>query len=108
MSYDVGLYIHTGKEEIKVLDVGSITYNVGDIFEKALGFRLGKLYGMSARYAIPLLEAGLADMRDPEKQEEYIAMNPRNGFGSFDGARMFLLHMLENCKRHPVCVIKVM
>lgn len=105
MGYSVYLTINTGIEDVDVVDVGDYTYNVGDMFQKALGFRLGELDGRVAEGVIETLNTAIKDMK--VSSEEYKVMNPENGWGSYEGALGYLMDIRHQCEKHPKCTIRV-
>ena len=106
MSYDIGLYINTGKEEHEVCDCGNYTYNVSPMYYKAFGEEgIGMFDGMNAGEAIKFLELGIKNMeREPA---EYLKLNPSNGWGSYDGALAYLRVIYQGCQNHPQTTIRI-
>lgn len=106
MSYDLDLRIDTGGEHpVTVHDVGNYTSNVSGMWTKALGFPLADLDGRLAADAIPdLRRAAWAMANNPDT---YRAMNPENGWGDYEGARDYLVQLLEGCLAHPKTTIGV-
>jgi hypothetical protein len=87
---------------------GNITHNLGDM-AKAAG-----VYGVvwrpeengitTAAQMIPLLRAGLAKLkRSPAR---FRALNPANGWGSYDVLRTFLADYLAECARTPTATVR--
>jgi len=76
------------------------TYNVSPMFRLALGDSgVHQLAKMKAPEAIDLLDRGIRDMdRNPQAYE---ALNPSNGWGSFEGARMCLVTIKEWFEKYP-------
>lgn len=107
MSYDAAIVIETGKGLATVEEIGNMTYNVGPMFNKALGAYLGDFNNKTASDLIPIFEAGLKDITDASKIEEYEAMNPSNGWGSHAGAISYLANILEALKRHPAATLEI-
>jgi hypothetical protein len=75
------------------------------MWKKALGFPLSDMNNMLAWQAIPYLEKALENMT--QNMNEYLAMEPANGWGSFPGGHMYLVKLLHGCMEHPNAVIKV-
>lgn len=108
MSYDIYLdaTVDTGgAEPFSVrLYSGNVTYNVFKMYAEA-GCRdaLKAATDKKASELIEPLESGLAAMRaDPDK---YKALNPSNGWGSYEGAMKFLDELIAACRAHPKATI---
>lgn len=104
MSYDVTL---TGAETREVeLHEANVTYNLAPMFYEALGGDgLRGLDGRGARQCRVKLDVALGEMTaDPEK---YRAMNPPNGWGTYEGALGFLKELYDACLRHPDATVHV-
>ena len=109
MSLDIGLRITIDVGSSEPYDVelydANYTHNVTPMWGEAGVFDV--LYGReewaddqrTAAMAIPVLEAGLKRMQDDP--EVYSAMNPSNGWGSYEGALVFLSKLLEACRQYP-------
>lgn len=106
MSYDVFIMIDTGDEWPAVVqDCGNYTYNCGGMLNLACGKYLSDLDGMPCTEVAPILITAVKDMA--ENPDKYIALNPDNGWGSFDGFRSYLLGILTACQRHSKAQLKV-
>lgn len=84
MSYDISLVIDTGKEEREVVEIGNYTYNCSKMFVIAseVDKSLSDLHNMSCIEAEPIIAKAVENMqKDPVK---YKAMNPENGWGSYE------------------------
>lgn len=110
MSYDVYLQIHTGKEDHTVVDCGNYTGNVGNMYREAfpanpMGQRPGihYIHSIKADMASGLLQMAISAMVD--SPAIYKAMNPDNGWGSYEGALQFLKDILQACEDHPACTV---
>jgi hypothetical protein len=58
-----------------------------------------------AAQLIEPLQTGLAKLlKDPEK---YKALNPENGWGTYDGLVRFVAEYLEACEKNPYADVKV-
>jgi len=106
MSYDIDLRVDTGRDLVSIRD-WNYTYNVSPMFREAFdcldGIRM--LDGMSAPVAAKWLQIAVSAMRaDPEK---YRAMNPPNGWGSYEGVLKLLEEMLAECEGRTRCVVQV-
>ncbi len=105
MSWDVSLKINTGIELAQVCEIGDVTYNNGDIFDLALGMSFSALDTMKAEDALPLLRAAIERMETPALRNEFLALEPSNGWGSFDDALDFLRRLQVECAKHPLAQI---
>ncbi len=105
MSYDISLYLDNldtgGPEPITycVDDIGNYTSNVAGMWDDALGHRLADLNGKNAGDSHPRLAQAVANMHAEE--DRYRAMNPRNGWGGYDGALDYLTRLRDACAAHP-------
>lgn len=113
MSYDVRLAVDTGGEElVSVTEYRSPTYNLAPMFSEALGIDMrdygnGRRFldGMAAADALPIVTAALSKMAlDPE---HFRALNPPNGWGSYEGAVEFLQWLQMQCIKHPKATVLV-
>jgi hypothetical protein len=83
----------------------NVTYNLGGMFRQALGRGLDEFDGAPAVEAAGILRQGVRDMED--RPDFYKAMNPPNGWGSYEGARQFLRDLGDACADHPDLWIRV-
>jgi hypothetical protein len=58
-----------------------------------------------AKQIIDILEKGIAELK--KHPQKYIALNPVNGWGSYERLLIFTLEVLEACKEHPEAKINV-
>jgi hypothetical protein len=100
MSWDISLV-----QKVIVADVGNYTWNVSPMYQEALGMALSELNSCVAEDMIPVLAKGLADMTNNPKK--YRAMNPKNGWGDYEGAVKFLGSLLSACIQNPNSYIEV-
>lgn len=113
MSYDCDIYADLGGSTLShVEEIGNMTWNVGGMFQaafKACGrdIRLGKLSGESCGALTPFLKAAYAWLVALENVEAMKALEPSNGWGSYDGAVRYLRRIIEACERHPKGVLVV-
>lgn len=107
MSYDVGLYFEAqpGSPEPQI-DGHNYTYNCGPMFRLALGGDgINDLKGMPAPEASKRLAIAIARMM--EAPEHFREMNPPNGWGSYEGALMFLVKIKNDCDKWPAGIVYV-
>ena len=85
----------------------NITHNLGGMAreagEYAAMWRPDENGMRTASDLIAPLEAGLAALEaDPDR---FMAMNPENGWGSYDGLVRFVRRYLEACRENPECTV---
>ncbi len=106
MSYDIHLEIDTGGPDPgQVCDVGNHTWNCSPMFVKAIGESLTDLDGRVAGEVAEQLCLGVKAMLDDPGG--YEALNPPNGWGSYDSALAYLQNLALACRRHPKATIRV-
>jgi hypothetical protein len=123
MSWWIGTEIDAGGTEAAQLSDRNVTYNVAPMFQLALAIPKPGIHGggyCRCRYpdgdgshetglralhqapcseAAGVISAALGRMRaDPQA---YRAMNPANGWGSYESAMADLEWLLERCAEHP-------
>jgi hypothetical protein len=77
-----------------------MTHNVGPMYQLTLGMTLGAyLEGKTAAEALPKLRAMVADMED--RPAVYLALNPSNGWGSYDTLLPGLRELIAAAAAHP-------
>lgn len=82
------------------------THNVTNMWRKAGVYdALYMSEGKKASEVIKQLEDGIKHMT--ENPEEYIKMNPENGWGSYETALPWLKEFCCSCKEHPEAIIGV-
>lgn len=107
MSWAISLtkkHIRIVKDEI---EVGYYTYNVSPMYTKAMdipGLTDG-LDGKKCCKMIKTLEKGIKNME--ENPKDYKKLNPKNGWGDYEGALKFLKDILIACKKYPKYKIEV-
>lgn len=86
-------------------DVASgVTWNIMPMYRLA-GLEFRTLDGETGRDALVRIEAALEKMkREPEK---YRALNPSNGWGSYEGAVEVLERFAEVCREMPDGIVDV-
>lgn len=106
MSWDVSLVINTGIKEVQVFDAGNYTCNVAPMYFEAIGGEgLRSFDGLIANYVGLELGRVIEEMkRDPDKYEK---MNPKNGWGNYEGAVRFLKKIREGCLDHPLATVRI-
>jgi hypothetical protein len=94
MSYDVSV-----KYPAVTSEGFNYTYNCSPMFYDVMPEGINGLQGLTAQEAIERITDALRKLEaDPKK---YKAMNPANGWGSYEGAMMFLQDIRSACMRHP-------
>lgn len=102
MSFDISLQ---GWVHATVFDVGNYTSNVSGMWTKALGFPLRSLKGKRASEVLPELNRAVSHMVN--NREEYIPMNPPNGWGDYEGALEYLRKLRDGCAANPDAEIHI-
>lgn len=109
MSWWIGMEIDAGGENpIPMLHDVNCTYNLSDMFREALPDLKDGMWGLnnlSGSEAEPHLSKAIKDM--DENPDKYKAMNPKNGWGDFDGALEVLVQILSWCQQAPRGTISV-
>lgn len=103
MSLDIGI---KAKREVEIFD-GNITYNLAPMYYKCIDKEIGfkKLNGMNCMEALPILNNAIADLI--EHKEEYVKLNPDNGWGSYDELLKLLKDMRSCCEENKDGEIEV-
>lgn len=84
----------------------NITHNVTPMWHKAGVYNaLYHSHEKQAYTIIPALEKGIEHMTN--NSEEYIALNPENGWGSYATALPWLIGILQACKDYPETRIRI-
>lgn len=105
MSYTICLDIDTGGSEPATLDVDwDFTSNCAPMWRHA-GADLAKFDGELAGSCVPLLESAIAHMK--ANPSEYKAMDPLNGWGSYDLLVPALEELVAGFRRHPKATVRV-
>lgn len=128
MSYDTYITMDTGAgRRPTVVECGNMTSNIGGMYRKAMPWRSGMiatyaghekpdprdekrdglpgLSGMLCRDALPILNEGVAYLQD--HPAEMRAMEPDNGWGSYEGALQYLRKIRDACTEHPLGRVEV-
>lgn len=110
MSYSVYLTVDTGGTVPAIVaEVGNIIWNAMPMYYKAFGPDLSDgfkgLHGRIAREAVIILRPAIARIED--NRAEYEEMNPKNGWGSYEGALELLRKLLAACLEHPKAQVDI-
>ena len=108
MSYDIGLFVHTGKEEVEIPGTDTnYTYNIFPLLKLAFNEPTGinALEGSLAKDCIGGLIKAVRYMED--NKEALLAYNPANGWGSYEGCLRWLRNILSNCEQHPLATLRI-
>lgn len=114
MGWNARLTIDTGAETLTPLDLDysdpggygwSMTYNVSPMYREAFGHSIMDLNGLPAPEAADRMEAALRDMEN--NPTKYKAMNPPNGWGSYEAAMSILRQMIPICRQHPKATFEI-
>ena len=103
MSWDVSL--HKKKLMDDQIEVGNYTYNVSPMYTKAMDITISELNGKICNEVIPILRKGILEMEGSPAM--YKAMNPKNGWGDYEGALGFLKDIYNKCLANPKYKIEV-
>ncbi len=102
MSLDISLF---EDQPVEVCDM-NITHNVAPMWKAAGCYdALYNSQGKQARDILPALLNALDNMK--KDQKKYEAMNPVNGWGSFDSAVHWLEVFYEKCLEYPDAKVRV-
>lgn len=105
MSYDISVGI---VRECKAYCAQSVTGNLDDIFIRAVGQDgLRGLDGEPVADVASQLRRAYRHISDPANRNEYLALSPRNGWGSYEGAMQIIRELLELCTENPDGVIRI-
>lgn len=87
----------------------NVTHNLGSMADKAgvyyACWRPEEKGWKTAADITPALEKGLTKLQN--NPEQYKALNPDNGWGSYDGLVEFVTEYLKACKKYPDAEIEV-
>lgn len=105
MSYDIYLSIDTGgSEPATVVECGNMTSNVAPMWRLA-GADLAEFDGRTARDCLPALRLAIAAMEDDAAP--YRALNPDNGWGSYESCLVYLRSLVADFAAHPLTQVRV-
>lgn len=107
VSWDVCCTIDAGGPEPAGLDGldENYTYNCAPMFDEAAGMEFSELNGCPASEVARIIGTALVRMR--EDRPKYEAMNPSNGWGSYETFVQFLEKIADFCRRHPRATLRV-
>lgn len=107
MSYDIHLVIDTGGPEPVAVGKGdhNYTYNCTPMFRTAMTGGLDSLNLKTAGSQVERLQSAIASME--AEPGMYRAMNPSNGWGSYEGALQFLRDLEADARAHPKAEFRV-
>lgn len=93
----------------RVVDVyeDNITYNLAPMYYKCIDIDGGlkALNGMKCKDAVPVLNRAIDDLI--ENKEEYEKLNPKNGWGSYEGLLKSLKSLRIACLENPSGKVEV-
>lgn len=103
MSLDVSI---SAKREMIIYDT-NITYNLADMYYKCIDKEKGfkKLDGMNCKEALPIINNAIQDMLN--NADEYRKLNPKNGWGSYEGLLSRLQEMRNCCENNLDGIIDI-
>lgn len=107
MSWDFRLRANLGGSEPVCLDILDLnyTYNVSPMIFKACGSTPSDWHGKPAREVSEICAKVLAAFNaDPET---YRALNPKNGWGDFEGCRQLIGAIKAGCDHAPNAELSV-
>lgn len=97
MSLDIDII---AKRPVSIYDC-NVTYNLAGMYYKAIDKEKGfkKLHNMSCETALPIINKAIKDMI--ENKEEYKKLNPKNGWGTYEGLLEVFQDMRNVCEQNP-------
>lgn len=103
MSLDISI---TAKREVEIYE-RNVTYNLADMYYKCIDKEQGfkKLNGMNCKEALPIIYHAISDMLN--NADEYKKLNPKNGWGSYEGLLVTLQEMRNCCENNSDGIINV-
>ncbi len=106
MSYDVWMEIDTGgSEPVTVVESINYTSNVSSMWQRALGDPLSYFDGFTGGECLPIFRQAIVLMED--NPEEYKEMNPKNGWGDYEGALQYLRNIQRMCVNNPKGILSM-
>ena len=103
MSLDISI---TAKREVEIYEA-NITYNLAPMYYQCIDKENGlkKLDNMKCKDALKIIQNGINDMLN--NAEAYRKLNPKNGWGSYEGLLAKLQEMRTCCENNPDGIINV-
>jgi hypothetical protein len=96
MSYNISL---KKMKYATVRRMGNMTYNIWEMVNAACGMTFRDMDGKKAAEVLPILQEVKTKMlAEPEK---YKALEPDNGWGSYDGLLNYLYELIRGCEEIP-------
>lgn len=108
MSLDFYLMADTGAPEESREDIFDVNYTHNVIPMWKLAGVFDALYNSKGKLAgelVDTLAQGVAAMET--NPAAYIALNPSNGWGSYETALPFLKNILRMCRLHPKAIVDI-
>lgn len=101
--------IDVGNPNLTVVEVGktfNYTHNVSRMWiESGCYEALYESEGKLVEEILPTLRKALQDMQD--NPSKYIPLNPKNKFGTYEGAKKFLVNVIEEFSKYPKANIAI-
>lgn len=105
MSYNLSVNV---VRECEAYCAQSVTGNLDGIFIRAFGqYGVRGLDGEPVADVVSQLRRAYRHISDPANRNEYLALSPRNGWGSYEGAMQIMRELLESCAENPNGVIRI-
>lgn len=106
MSYDIYLTINTGKQETTVCEVGNYTSNIRKMLDTAFKVQDWKYIDRKKAGEV-LPEITSAYLHMVQNPEIYKPMNPKNGWGNYEGCTELLRKLMTAASIHTDCIIQI-
>lgn len=107
MSYWVSLEIATGAPEYHEVYSANYTSNCSAMWKLAdpVGVGIKRLHNQNAKVAASILRQMINKMM--ESPATFKKLSPSNGWGDFDNQLQFLHDLMNKCREHHLCTVKV-
>lgn len=107
MSYDVSFRrnVENMEGELYLNDGFNMTSNVGPMYHAAGGLQIGDLDKKTAVEVLDKVRPAYAYMLT--HPDEMRALEPENGWGTYEDALKFLREIIATCLDHPECFVEV-
>lgn len=107
MSYDIYVEAEVGGEDRWQIDSFNYTTNCSPMWKKAMPETdgLAGLDGKKCDEVVEILEEGITAMR--KNPEIYQELNPKNGWGDFEGQLDMLERLVETCRAAPLAYVRI-